>query len=222
RPRPAASPGDTLMVAAFRRKPCLYLTVALCLLAALAPLAVAQAPDARVYVILWFDTEDYILPASDDATLRVARFLTRELIRAVFKIAGERARSSEPRGRTDIIEALKKHEIGYPSHWHSVPPTPAQYLSDLGWDDGVAEFDRREKPGRDDVQRIFGQAPTCYGQPGSSWGPQSYGAMKKWGMPVYLDAGRHVGLDGKPHYYCGILNLYNLTYTLRTNLGAEQ
>ena len=26
----------------------------------------AEAP-AKVYVVLWFDTEDYILPASDDA-----------------------------------------------------------------------------------------------------------------------------------------------------------
>jgi len=56
------------------------------------------------------------------------------------------------------------------SNWHSVQPSPAMYLSTLGWDEGVAEFDRREGPGRDDVQRIFGQAPTCYGQPGSSWG----------------------------------------------------
>src|SRR5439155_8705383 len=57
-------------------------------------------------------------------------------------------------------------------------------------------------------------------QPGSSWGPQSYGAMRKWGMPVYLDAGSHVNLDDKPCYYCGILNLYKLRYTLRTRLGG--
>ncbi len=56
-----------------------------------------------------------------------------------------------------MIAALKKHEIGYHSNWHSVQPSPAQYLSNLGWDEGVAEFDRREGPGRTDVQRIFGQ-----------------------------------------------------------------
>src|SRR6516162_7776601 len=88
----------------------------------------------------------------------------------------------------------------------------------LGWEDGVAEFDRREGPGRDDVQRIFGVAPSCYGQPGSSWGPQSYGAMRRWGMKVYLDAGTHVGLDGKPCYYCGVLNLYQLAHQLRADL----
>jgi hypothetical protein len=96
------------------------------------------------------------------------------------------------------------------------------YLSNLGWDEGVAEFDRREGPGRDDVQRVFGVAPTCYGQPGSSWGPQSYGAMKKWGMEIYLDAGLHVQLDDKPHYYCGMLNLYKLAHLTRASLGGPK
>jgi len=131
---------------------------------------------------------------------------------------GEKARTLEGRGRTDVIEALKKHEIGYHSNWHSVQPTPAMYLSNLGWDEGVAEFDRREKPGYDDVKRIFGVAPSCYGQPGSSWGPQSFGAMRKWGMQVYLDAGSHVRLNDRPHYYCGILTLYELAHTIRADL----
>ncbi len=183
------------------------------------PCRAADAP-APVYVILWFDTEDYILPASDDAALKIADFLTHENIRATFKVVGEKARTLERRQRTDVVEALKKHEIGYHANYHSVQPSPAMYLSTLGWDEGVAEFDRRERPGFDDVKRIFGKAPTCYGQPGSSWGPQSYGAMQKWGMEVYLDSGNHVRLDDKPYYYCGILNLYRLAYVLRTNLGG--
>ncbi len=181
------------------------------------PVRAADAK-AKVYVILWFDTEDYILPASDDAALKVADFLTKEKIRATFKIVGEKARTLEKRKRDDVIAALKKHEIGYHSNYHSVQPSPAMYLNNLGWDEGVAEFDRRERPGFDDVKRIFGVAPGCYGQPGSSWGPQSYGAMRKWGMEVYLDAGNHVRLDEKPYYYCGILNLYRLAYTLRADL----
>jgi hypothetical protein len=194
----------------------------LCLLVAFAwrlgPAARAAETEARVYVILWFDTEDYILPASDDAALRLADFLSREKIRATFKIVGEKARTLERRGRADVIAALKKHEIGFHANWHSVQPSPAMYLSDLGWDDGVAEFDRREGPGRADVRRVFGVAPTCYGQPGSSWGPQVFGAMRRWGMDVYLDAGSHVRLDDKPYYYCGVLNLYKLEHTLRTRL----
>src|SRR5262245_16511372 len=186
-------------------------------LALLAGPATAESP-ARVYVILWFDTEDYILPASDDAALRVAQMLSGENIRATFKVVGEKARTLERRGRRDVIEALQKHEIGYHSNFHSVQPSPAMYLSPLGWDEGVAEFDRRERPGFEDVKRIFGVAPNCYGQPGSSWGPQSYGAMRRWGVPIYLDAGSHVNLDDKPCYYCGVFNLYKLAHTIRADI----
>ena len=180
----------------------------------------ARAAEPPVYVVLWFDTEDYLLPASDDSALHIATFLTHENIRGTFKVVGEKARTLKRRGRTDVIEALKKHEIGYHSNYHSVEPTPAVYLDALGWDDGVAEFDRRERPGFESVTQIFGVAPTCYGQPGSSWAPQTLGAMKKWGMKVYLDAGRHVGLDGKPFYYCGLLNIYQITNMPRTGLKA--
>jgi hypothetical protein len=203
-------------------KPTHRFVLALGLLLVLPLCSWAADPSAKVYVILWFDTEDYILPADDDAALHVATFLTDEGIRATFKVVGEKARTLERRKRDDVIAALKKHEIGYHSNWHSVQPSPAMYLSTLGWDEGVAEFDRREGPGRGDVERIFGQAPTCYGQPGSSWGPQSYGAMRKWGMGVYLDAGSHVNLDGKPCYYDGVLNLYKLDYILRTDLTGLQ
>ncbi len=198
---------------------CRLLLVAVLLFSS--PLAYASGSEkARVYVILWFDTEDYLLPASDDAALHLADFLTKEGVRATFKVVGEKARTLERRERKDVIAALKKHEIGYHSNYHSVQPSPAMYLSNLGWDEGVAEFDRRERPGYDDVKRVFGQSPSCYGQPGSSWGPQVYGAMKQWGMPVYLDAGNHVGLDGKPHYYGGVLTLYKLAYqSMRADLN---
>jgi hypothetical protein len=199
------------------RKSALFLITVLCLSAWTVPSA-ASAASAKVYVILWFDTEDYILPASDDAALQVAEFLTKEGIRGTFKVVGEKARTLERRGRQDVIAALKKHEIGYHSNYHSVQPSPALYLSNLGWDEGVAEFDRRERPGFDDVKRIFGVTPTCYGQPGSSWGPQSYGAMRKWGMQIYLDAGSHVRLKDEPCYYCGVFNLYKLAYLLRADL----
>jgi hypothetical protein len=194
------------------------LILAALLLLLVAPFASA-ADKARVYVVLWFDTEDYILPASDDAALRVAEFLSGEGVKATFKVVGEKARTLERRERKDVIAALKKHEIGYHSNYHSVQPSPAMYLSTLGWDEGVAEFDRRERPGYDDVKRVFGQAPSCYGQPGSSWGPQVFGAMKRWGMPVYLDAGSHVKLDDKPYYYGGVLNLYKLAHQLRADLN---
>jgi hypothetical protein len=207
------------MTAKMKKTP-LYALLFLCLLGfASSPNRVIAEEAAKVYVILWFDTEDYLLPASDDAALHLADFLAAEGVRATFKVVGEKARTLERRQRSDVIAALNKHEIGFHSNYHSVQPSPALYLSQLGWDEGVREFDRREGPGRADVERVFGQAPTCYGQPGSSWGPQSYGAMSLWGMKVYLDAGSHVNLNDKPCYYCGMLNLYKLAHVLRADLN---
>ena len=172
----------------------------------------AQTPNpspGKVYVILWFDTEDYILPQSDDAAKRLAVFLTQQGIKATFKVVGEKARTLERRGRRDVIGALGQHEIGYHSNTHSQHPTPAEYEATLDWDTGVEEFNRRERGGFEDVKRILGQTPTCYGQPGSSWAPQSYAALRKWGVRVYLDEGTQVGMNGKPFWYGGLLNIFN-------------
>ena len=168
----------------------------------------AQTPP--IYVTLWFDTEDYILPESDDAAKRLAEMLTRLGLKATFKVVGEKARVLEQRGRKDVIAALKKHEIGYHSNLHSQHPTPAEYLQNTDWDEGVAEFYRRESPGVKDIQRIFGQTPSCYGQPGSSWGAQAYPALKQMGINVYLDEANHVGIDDQPFYYGGMLNIFKM------------
>ena len=167
-------------------------------------------PAAPVYIVLWFDTEDYMLPASDDAAMRIADFLTGQGVRATFKVVGEKARVLEQRQRTDVIAALARHEIGYHSNTHSQQPTPAVYESVLDWEAGEQEFDRRERPGFEDVTRIFGRPPSCYGQPGVSWAPQAYPALKKWGVNVYLDDGDHVQLDGKPFWYGGMLNIFHI------------
>jgi len=174
--------------------------------------AAQQPSQGLVYVVLWFDTEDYILPQSDDAAKRVAELLTRQGVRATFKVVGEKARTLERRGRKDVIEALARHEIGYHSNTHSQHPTVAEYESKLDWEEGVAEFTRRERAGFEDVKRIFGKTPTCYGQPGSSWAPQAFPALKSWGVRVYLDDALQVGLDGKPFWYGGLLNIFHLKY----------
>ena len=177
-----------------------------------------------VYVVLWFDTEDYIEPRADDAALRIANDLTAEGVRATFKIVGEKARVLERRGRRDVIQALSRHAIGYHSDWHSVHPTPAEYLVRLGYLEGAAEFERREGPGVGDLKRIFGTQPVCYGQPGSSWGPQSNLALRRLGIPVYLDEGEQVGLGGQPFWYGGLLYVFNMgpnQFRAQLNAGTE-
>jgi hypothetical protein len=177
-------------------------------------LTTAQSNNPPIYVTLWFDTEDYILPQSDDAAKRLAETLTRLGVRATFKVVGEKARTLEQRGRRDVIAALKKHEIGYHANTHSGQPTIAVYLQHTGWEDGSAEFYRREVPGVKDIERIFGVTPTCYGQPGSAWASQTYPALKQMGIGMYLDEGSHVGIDDQPFYYGGMLNVFKMRSTV--------
>jgi peptidoglycan/xylan/chitin deacetylase (PgdA/CDA1 family) len=197
----------TLLVAvAFGKNPALY----------------AQDNSRPVKVFLWFDTEDYILPEADDALLRITEFLEKEGIRGTFKIVGEKARVLEKRGRADIIDSLKNHEIGYHSDLHSAQPSPAMYLSDLDWSDGVKEFARREYQGLLDVRRITGQKVYCYGQPGGSWGPQVFEALRNWGIRVYLDSNDIIDISKAPFWYSGVLTLCSLEHEMRVELKEKK
>lgn len=170
----------------------------------------AAAENPTVYVTFWFDTEDFILPQADDAAKRLAEMFTARNVQATFKIVGEKARVLEERGRDDVILALAKNDIAYHSTWHSVHPTPSEYCRDLGWHEGVAEFTRREGVGLDTLKRVFGVNASCYGQPGGSWTPQSYGALRAFGIPLYLDETSHVNVKNRPFWYCGTLNILRL------------
>ena len=173
-----------------------------------------SSQDGKVYVVLWFDYEDYVQPRSDDAALRIVSLLNNYGIRATFKIAGKKLEDLLHAERKDIIDALARHSVGYHSYDHSVHPTIAEYLKRMGWSSGGAEFERRESGGVKLIQEVFGITPSCYGQPGSAWAPQTYLAFNRWGIRVYLDEGNHVGVDNQPFWYCGLLHIYKM----RSNL----
>jgi hypothetical protein len=190
----------------------------------LLPLCVANlcAAQGIAYVVLWFDTEDYIDPIADDAALRIANDLTSLGVQATFKVVGEKARVLERRGRMDVIQALRKHCIGYHSDWHSIQPVPAVNLQYFGFLEGADEFERRQRAGLEDVERIFGTTPICYGQPGSSWVPQSNLALRRMGIHVYLDEGTQVTYRDQPIWYGGLLYVYNMgPYQVRADIDHE-
>lgn len=193
------------------------------LLGLLAACGVLAAQTRPVYYLLWFDTEDYVDPQSDGAALRLAETLEKMGVRATFKVVGEKARRLEKRARFDVINALARHDIGYHTNYHSIPPAPAAYQRILHPLEAVEEFSRREEPGLRDVQRIFGMLPSCYGQPGDSWGPAANVALRRWGVPVYMDDGGQVGLNGQPFWLGGMLYVFNLKgYTLRPDINHPE
>lgn len=188
----------------------------MCLVLLWCAAAAAQPP---VYWLLWFDTEDYIEPSSDDAALRLAEGLRERGVRATFKIVGEKARVWMERGRYDVIRALAAHDIGYHTEFHSIHPAPAEYLSRMGLLDGAAEFTRRERGGFLLLEKLFGLPPSCYGQPGNSWAPQVNVALREWGVKVYMDDAGQVGFQEQPFWYGGLLYIFHLgRHTVRANL----
>ena len=138
------------------------------------------------------------------------RCLANEKWQATFKIVGEKANVLEERGRDDVISALAKNDIAYHSTLHSVHPTPSEYTRDLDWHEGVNEFKRREGAGLERLKHIFGVNASCYGQPGSSWTPQSYAALRDMQIPVYLDASSHVNLNDRPFWYGGLITILEI------------
>ncbi len=174
---------------------------------------------SKVYVLFWFDVEDFMTPQSDDALKGIIDIFDSLKIKGTFKLVGEKVRILKKRRREDIINALKRHDIGYHTDLHSIHPTPVEYLKDLGWEEGIKEFERRERLGFEEVVNTFDMTPSCYGQPGASWAPQVYPVLKEWGISMYLDEAEHIGLNEKPFWYCGMLNIIRLRQnTTRYNL----
>ncbi|HEV8132050.1 MAG TPA: hypothetical protein VGQ81_12415 [Acidobacteriota bacterium] len=185
--------------------------------------AFESRPSAPVYITLWFDTEDYVSPEPDQAILRICRILEKHGVKATFKLIAEKARDLERKKQFDVIEALKKHDIGFHTQTHSQPPHIPQYLDAAGWEAGIEQFDVRERGGVQELKRIFKTAPLCYGQPGNSWAPQTYPVLLRWGIPLYLDEGDHAGINNQPFWYGGILNVYKMGPNLtRMNLDSGE
>ena len=164
----------------------------------------------RVKVFFWFDVEDYITPESDVALGRLIDIFDRHGVKATFKMVAEKVRGLQRRGHYDIVHKLRSHDVGFHTDYHSRPPSISEYMLEYGWEEGRDEFIRREQAGLDTLRTAFQRTPSCYGQPGGAWAPQVYPALRQWGIPVYLDAGPWVHLEGRPHWYCGVLDMLGL------------
>lgn len=174
-----------------------------------------------IKIMLWYDVEDYITPKSDEALDKLIDMMDKRGVVSSLKIVAEKARALLSRGRFDIIKKIAGHEVCYHTDNHSRHPTITEYLENYGFSDGAAEFIRQEQKGLCDVMDITGQSAKSYGQPGASWASQTFPALRKWGIPTYLDSHDIIDVNGMPFWYGGILNLTRLSATMRMGLGGE-
>lgn len=163
----------------------------------------------RVSVCFWFDVEDYITPESDDALKSLLEIFVRRGATGTWKLVGEKYRVLKQRNRVDVLDLLHRQDVGYHTDNHSRHPVISEYVTGLGWKAGAEEFDRRERPGLEELRQEFGHV-SCYGQPGGAWSPQAFDVLSRWGVPMYLDEGPHVGLEQQPFWFQNVYTAFNL------------
>lgn len=118
-----------------------------------------------VSLIFSFDTEDFVTPESDDALLGLARILTQHGLRGSFALVGDKVRALLARGRRDVIDACREHDIQYHSNNHMFWPQTSLALSALNWDDGVDLVVRTERHGLELVEEVMGRRPVAWARP---------------------------------------------------------
>ena len=140
-----------------------------------------------VYVYLWFDIEDYVTRESDGLVLKALEILRKYRIPVTCKVVAEKARALLANGRRDVIDAISGCDVGYHTNTHSRHPTVYEYIAKKNVLEGAEDFYAREGAGLELVKRTFKTAPSCFGHPGKSWAPHYYPALKRMGIPLYLD-----------------------------------
>ncbi|OGV52422.1 MAG: hypothetical protein A2017_10925 [Lentisphaerae bacterium GWF2_44_16] len=113
-------------------------------------------------IIISFATEDFVTPEHDEVLLRLTSILSERGITGSFHLTGELARKLRERRRTDVIDALKKHEIGYHSNTHGAFPFIGEVCENNTWDDAVSILMSTEAKGILDIIDIFDRRPGYY------------------------------------------------------------
>ena len=89
--------------------------------------AVGNVALAATDVMMFFDTEDYTNPWSDDSVLEIANLLKEEGVVGNFDVVGFWAQKIIENRRFDVLDSLKGHTIGTQSLYHSLHPTECEW-----------------------------------------------------------------------------------------------
>ncbi len=159
-------------------------------------------------IIFSFDTEDFTCKEAADAIVKEANILKDEGVRGCFCVVGALATQLVDWGKTDVIDALKPHEIDLHSLTHSMHPLINEYTDKEDFFKVKEELLRQERFAEKCVletfsrEKIFAAVP-----PGNQ---DSYVAMHGYaemGVPIYADS--ICDPTGNGIYYC---NAFHLAY----------
>ncbi len=163
----------------------------------------------KTYVVVVFDVEDYITPESegiDNIPKWLAEIMTEEGVTGTFFVIGEKARSFEKRGRTDVIAAMASHDIGSHTNMGSIHPTVTEILENADWQTGYEAMLKNESIGFNELERIFNVPVSALARHGGSYGPQLVRALGEMGK-AYIYSPIH--LENKnATWFCNTLNFH--------------
>lgn len=163
-------------------------------------------------VLLSFDTEDYISPASDDSVLRLSEVLKSEGVKGCFNMVAELSNKFVERKRFDVINSLASHEIDYHSFRHSWHPTIVEYTDTEDWNEGYNRFISEESTGVGIVKDVFKRDRIwAYVPPGNCISSQSLYGYSEMGIKI-CSGSLFKGTSGKGIWFCNSLNLENNCY----------
>ncbi len=167
------------------------------------------AKPEKPLVVVCFDVEDYITPAGegiDEIPKWLADTMSEVGVPGTFFIIGEKARSLERRGRSDVIAAMARHDVGSHTDLGSIHPTVTESLENADWASGVERMRMQEEKGLRELERLTGKAVTTLGQHGGSYGPQLVAALADLRVgfvysPIHLPGHNAV-------WFCNTLNVH--------------
>ncbi|MDF2686621.1 MAG: hypothetical protein K0S55_1803 [Clostridia bacterium] len=160
-------------------------------------------------IIFSFDTEDFTSNYAADAIRDLAIILENEDIKGNFCMVGLVAKQLLSWKRYDVLEALKKHEIGFHSLAHSIHPTINEYTDIEDYKIAYDEFIKQECEGIGMVKAVTGAEKLYTAVPPGNC--KSYVAMYAYsdlGIPSYCDSILET-TDGAGRYFC---NAFHLEY----------
>jgi len=159
-------------------------------------------------IIFSFDTEDFTCSRAADGILEAAEMLREEGIRGCFNIVGLLAEQLLAWGRTDVLEALKYHEVDFHSFGHTLHPCLNEYTNIEDFSAAYSEVMRQETAGAAAVkaatgaERLWAACP-----PGNNENIVAMYAYSDMGIPVY--AGELMDTPGgQSAFFCNMLYVY--------------
>lgn len=159
-------------------------------------------------IVFRYDTEDYVNEFAAEGILRAIRPLDEAGITGCFVVVGKLALALERWGRWDVIEALKRHEIGTHTMSHSAHPTVNEYTDLEDFEQALSNFLEDERACVDVLKRVFGDniALASTSAPGNSISYVAQYGYAALGIREYLGGFTRDEEKNRPIYFCNVIN----------------